>query len=150
MDRHRRESFQQLKKHLSSDKVLVHYDPGLLGCDALSVGIGAHFERDVTERPIAYTSRSLTKAEKNYSQIERKALSIVWGIKKFHLYLYLNRFTLVTDHKPLTITLFNPDKALPVLASGRIQRWAIFLMSYQYDLVTWMHCLGYLWTTKSW
>ena len=128
-----------LKKLLGSAKVLVHYNPKLplkLDCDASSVGIGAvlsHIQRDGSERPIAYASRSLTKAERNYSQIEREALSIVWGIKKFHLYLYLNKFTLVTDHKPLT-TLFNPDKALPVLASGRIQRWAIFLMSYQYSI----------------
>ena len=78
-------------------------------------------------------SRSLTKAEQNYSQIEREALSIVWGIKKFNLYLFLNKFILVTDQKPLT-TLFNPDKPLPVLASGRIQRWAIFLMNCQFTI----------------
>ena len=47
-------------------------------------------------------------------QIEREALSIVWGINKFHTYLYLNKFTY---HKPLTV-LFNPDKAIPVSASG--------------------------------
>jgi len=82
----------------------------------------------MVEKPIAYASRSLTKAERNYSQIEREALSIVWGIKKFHNYLYLNTFTLITDHKPLT-TIFNPSKALPIVASVRIQRWAIFLMS---------------------
>ena len=83
-----------------------------------------------TERPIVFASRSLTKAEQNYSQIEREALSIVWGVKKFQLYLYLKEFTLVTDHKPLTV-LFNPTKAIPSMSSARIRRWALFLMDYQ-------------------
>ena len=67
-----------------SAKVLVHYNPQLpvkLNCDASSTGIGAvlsHQMLDSTERPIAFASRSLTKAEQNYSQIEREALSIVW------------------------------------------------------------------------
>ena len=90
----------------------------------------SHITETVEEKAIAYVSRSLTKAERNYSQIEKEALSIVWSVKKFNLYLCLNQFILVTDHKPLT-TLFNPDKPLPVLASGRIQRWSIFLMNYQ-------------------
>ena len=122
-----------------SARVLVHYDPKLLvklDCDALSVGIGAvlsHVFPDRTEKPISFASRTLTKAEKNYAQIEREALSIVWGIKKFHLYLYLQKFTLVTDQKPL-IVLFKPYKAIPVLALGRIQRWALFLMDYGYNI----------------
>ena len=132
-------AFQLLKKELVSTKILVHYDPTLpvkLDCDASSVGIGAvlsHQMKDGTKRPIAFASRSLMKAEQNYPQIEREALSIVWGVRKFQLYLYLKRFTLVTDHKPLTI-LFNPTKAIPILASARIQRWALFLMDYQYDI----------------
>ena len=62
---------------------LVHYDPMRpvkLDCDASSVGIGAmllHQMKDGTERPIAYASRSLTKAECNYSQIEWEALGII-------------------------------------------------------------------------
>ena len=69
-------AFQQLKQALVSRKILVHYDPKLpvkLDCDASSVGIGAvlsHQMKDGTERPIAFASRSLTKAERNYSQIE--------------------------------------------------------------------------------
>ena len=43
---------------------------------------------DRTERPIAYGSRTLTKAEKNYAQIEREADAIIFGIKKFHPYIY--------------------------------------------------------------
>ena len=76
-------AFQLLKRELVSTKILVHYDPTLpvkLDCDASSVGIGAvlsHQMKDGTERPIAFASRSLMKAERNYSQIEREALSIV-------------------------------------------------------------------------
>ena len=84
-------------------------------------------------KPIGYAFRSLTKAKQNYSQMKREALSIVGGVKKFNLYLCLNKFILVTDHKPLT-TLFNSDKPLPMLASGRIQRLAIFLMNYQFTI----------------
>ena len=133
------EAFQQLKRVLISTRVLVHYDPKLpvkLDCDASVKGIGAvlsHQMKDGIERPIAFASRSLTKAEQNYSQIEWEALSIVWGVKKFQLYLYMKEFTLVTDHKPLTV-LFNPTKAIPVITSARIQQRALFLMDYQYRI----------------
>ena len=134
-----KEAFRELKEKLASTQVLIHYNPNLplkLDCDASSVGLGAvlsHVMKDGTERPIAYASRSLSKAERNYSQIEKEALSIVWALHKFHQYLYLNKFILVTDHKPLTV-LFKPDKAIPVIASGRIQRWALFLMDYRYQI----------------
>ena len=76
-------AYQRLKEQLSSAKVLVHYNPKLplkLDCNASSMGIGAvlsHIMETGEEKPIAYASRSLTKAERNYSQIEREALSIV-------------------------------------------------------------------------
>ena len=111
-------AFEQLKAALASTKVLVHYEPKLpvkLDCDASSVGIGtvlSHMMADGRERPIAYASRSLNKAERNYSQIEKEALSLVWGVKKFYMYLYLREFTLATDHKPLT-SLFSPSRAFP-------------------------------------
>ena len=56
---------------------------------------------DGQERPVAYASRSLNTSEKNYAQIEREALSIVFGVRKFHQFLYGRKFTLITDHKPL-------------------------------------------------
>ena len=55
------------------------------------------------------------------------------GIKKFHQYLYGRRFTLLTDHKPLT-AIFGPKKVIPPLAAARLQRWAIVLSAYTYNL----------------
>ena len=125
-----------LKDQLSSDQVLAHYDTTLsvsLACDASQYGVGAvisHLIPDGTEHPIAYGSRTLTKAEKNYAQIEREAAAIIFGIKKFHPYIYGRKFTLITDHKPLT-TIFSLKFSL---AAARLQGWAIILSAYQYEV----------------
>ena len=75
----------------------------------------------------------LTAAKRNYSQIEKEALSCIFGITKFHAYLYGHKFTLVTDHKPL-LRLFNEQKAIPQQALGRIQCWALLLAGYEYTI----------------
>ena len=133
------QAFSDAKSALASAAVLVHYNPKLplrLATDASSYGIGAvisHVSTEGEERPIAYASRTLTAAEKNYSQLEKEALSIVFGVRKFHQYLYGRRFTLFTDHKPLT-TIFGPKRGVPPLAAARLQRWSLFLSSYSYDI----------------
>ena len=76
---------------------------------------------NVAERPISYASRSLTTAERNYSQIQRGALSIIYGITKFHQYCYGRPFEIATDHKPL-LGLFEESKPLPSVTAARIQR----------------------------
>ena len=66
-------------------------------------------------------SRTLNKSEKNYAQIEREALSIVFGVRKFHQFLYGRKFTLITDHKPL-LAILGPKSAILTLAPERMQR----------------------------
>ena len=117
------EVFVATKNVLVSSKVLVHYDPKLpisLAGDASAYGLGAvisHTLPDGSERPIAYASRILSSAEKNYAQLEKEAASLVFGLKKFHQYLYGRKFTLITDHKPLTIIL-GPKTGVPTLAAA--------------------------------
>ena len=93
-------AFYNVKEMITSEQVLTHYDPSLplrLACDASPVGIGAvlsHVMNDGTERPIAFASRTLTKTEQGYAQIDKEALGIIWGVKKFHVYLFSRSFTL--------------------------------------------------------
>lgn len=132
-------AFRGAKTALSQSEALTHFDSTLplqLACDASPYGVGAvvsHIMPSGEERPIAFASRTLSKAESNYAQIEREALSIVFGIKKFHQYLYGRKFTLLTDHRPLT-SIFGPHTGIPSLAASRMQRWALILSAHQYDI----------------
>ena len=78
-------------------------------------------------------SRTLTSAEQKYSQLEKEGLALVFGVKKFHNYVYGHHFTIRSDHKPL-LYLFQENKAISILASARIQRWALTLSAYQYTM----------------
>ena len=132
-------AFDMVKQVLSSDAVLAHYNPKkplVLACDASPYGLGvvlSHIMEDGTERPVAYASRTLTNSEQNYSQVEKESLAIIFGVTKFHKYLYGRKFTLLTDHQALT-TIFGSKKGIPSLAASRLQRWALILMAHQYDI----------------
>jgi hypothetical protein len=98
------QAYEACKQGLTSEALLVHYDVKRelrLACDASSYGLGAvisHVMDDGKKRPIAYASRTLSPSEKNYAQIEREALSIVYGVKNFHQFLYGRKFTLTTSN----------------------------------------------------
>jgi transposase InsO family protein len=132
------DAFVKCKTLLSSSPVLAHFDEKkqlVLECDASQYGIGAVIchRIDGVDMPIAFASRSLHDAESRYSQLEKEALAIVFGVKKFHAFLYGRRFTLISDHKPL-LGLLHESKPIPPLASGRIQRWALILAGCSYEM----------------
>nr|XP_022910493.1 uncharacterized protein K02A2.6-like [Onthophagus taurus] len=131
--------FVDLKKTLTSTEVLTPFDPELpltLATDASPTGLGAvisHTMSDGSERPIAYASRSLKKAEQNYSQLEREATAIVWGMRKFFHYCYGRRFTLITDNQPL-VRIFHPQKDLPATSAIRLIHYANYISGFNYEI----------------
>jgi len=106
--------------------VLVPYDEKrklTLSCDASPYGVRtviSHVMDDREKHPIAFASRALTKSERNYSQIEKESLAIVFEVRKFHKYLYGCLFHLYIDHK-LLVTILGPKTAVPTLAAARMQ-----------------------------
>ena len=133
------QAFHAVKQQLTSATVLTHYNPDLelrMAADASPYGVGAvltHIMPDGAERPIAYASRTLTQSERNFAQLEREALVLIFGVKKFHQFLLVRPFILVTDHKPL-LTILGPKKGVPTMAAARLQRWALNLSSYTYSM----------------
>ena len=105
-----------MKDWLCTDTLLAHFDPSLdigISCDASDCGIGAvlfHRFPDGSERPIANVSKTLSPAQRRYSQIHKEALAIIFALTKFHQFLYARKFILVTDYKPL-LNIFSPHKA---------------------------------------
>ena len=134
------EAFKKVKEMLSSDMLLVHYHPSkelVLSCDASPYGVGAvlsHIMPGGIEQPIAYASRTLRIAECNYSHLDKEALAIIFGVKKFHQYCYGRPCKIQSDHKPL-IGILAEDKQIPAMTAAHLQRWALILAGYNCTLV---------------
>ena len=124
---------------LSSELLLTHYNPKLpiiVAADASNYGVGAvltHIFPKGSEKTVAHASHTLTEPEKNYGQIEKEAMAIVYVVKKFHKYIYGRRFTLSTDHKPL-LPIFGSKKGIPTYSANRLQRWATILAGYNFEI----------------
>ena len=132
------QAFDKARMSVSQAPVLAHYDvtkPIKLYCDASPYGVGACMIQIINgrEQPVAYASQTLSQAERNYAQIEREALALIFGVKKFNQYLYGRQFTLVTDHRPLC-KLFGHKEEVRPLAAARMQRWALILSAYTYKI----------------
>ena len=115
------------------DVVLTHYDlPVQLACDASPYGLRS-VSSHVTERPVVFALLALTKSERNYAQIDKGAFGIVWSGKQLYTYLFGRLFTLLTDHHPLT-SMVSPNKGIPVTTAARLQRNALFLSGFNYQI----------------
>ena len=128
------ESFNTLKQKLQSAPILRRPDynlPFIIYTDASNVGVGAVLAQSVdsVEHVIAYCSRTLNKAEKNYSATEKECLAVVYAIKEFRPYVYGTSFTVVTDHQALT-WLAKLDDTNP-----RLARWILLLSEYDFRIL---------------
>ena len=126
------QAFEDLRQKLTSPPVLAYPMfnlPFIVHTDASDGAIGAVLSQiqEGEEHVIAYWSRQLQKAERNYSTIEREALAVVAAVKDFYPYLYGFHFTLVTDHNPLTSLRGLDD------VHGRLTRWMTFLQQFDFQ-----------------
>lgn len=87
-------AFEQIKKLIASNKVLVHYSSELplkLTYDASPVGLEAvlaHIYPHGEERSIAFASRALSLVERRYSQLDKRALALIFAVNIFHQNIY--------------------------------------------------------------
>lgn len=132
-------AFVELKKVMGSEIILTHYDPLkkiVVAADASAYGMGGVIMHELTDRslhPIIYVSKAFNAAQKNYSQIEKETEAIAFTVKRCHKYLFGRKFELHTDHKPL-LTIFVSKKGIPVITASRLQRHALTLLAYDFDV----------------
>lgn len=127
-------AFEKIKHLLTTAPILTNPDftkKFFLQCDASDYGIGAvlfQLDNEGNERPIAYMSKKLNSAQKNYSVTERECLAAVEAIKRFRCYLELQEFEVITDHSSLLWLMKQPD------LSGRLARWVFKLQPYNFTI----------------
>ncbi len=110
------EAFTTIKNLITKPPVLKYYDPAsplVLQCDSSDHGLGAALLQN--DKPVAFASRALTDAERNYAQIEKELLAIVYGTELFHQYTYGRSVIVESDHKPLETLTRKPLSTAPRL-----------------------------------
>lgn len=128
------EAFQTLKDKLTSSPVLKHFDPTLpveVHTDASDIGVGAvlvQLRGEEGPHPVAYASRKLSDAETRYTTTEKECIGAVWAVQHFRNFLWGRHFTIVVDHHALCWLHKNKE------SSGRLARWALKLMEYDYTI----------------
>lgn len=127
-------AFSVLKDELCSQPLLQYPDFAkelILTTDASNEATGAILSQGKIgeDRPIPYASRTLDKAERNYSATDKELLAIVWAVKHYRPYLYGRKFKIVTDHQPLKWLMNHKDP------NSRLMRWRIILEEYDYEII---------------
>ncbi|KAK3284209.1 hypothetical protein CYMTET_8129 [Cymbomonas tetramitiformis] len=125
-----------LKERLTEPGIVVHaYDPSrplYLMTDWSGVGISAILgqkDDEGNEVIVAAVSRTLSRSEMRYSSFYGEALAVVYGVRSFRHYLHGVKFTLITDHKPLTWLQRSTT------LTGMHLRWQVSLQEFEYDTV---------------
>ena len=119
---------QCCKEEISKNFTLPYFNPKsltILQTDALKRGLGAVILKNST--PVMSASRALTGSERNYQNLERECLATIWGMEKFHYFIYGKEFTLETDQK-LLVSLY---KKHMVEFSPSIPRFVVRSFPYQ-------------------
>ena len=91
-------AFSRTKEEISKNVTLPYFNPKsetTLQTNASKKGLGVVILQN--SKPVMFASRALTGAEKNYQNLERECLATIWGMEKFHYFLYGKKFTLETD-----------------------------------------------------
>ena len=126
------DAFNKLKEMISQPPVLQYYDLDeqlVLETDASEYGLGAVLLQN--GRPVAFASRTLTQAERRYSQIEKKYLALVFGCTRFDHYLHGRaKIKVLTDHKPLETILAKSINTAP----KRLQRMMLRPQMYHLEV----------------
>ncbi|KAF2879722.1 hypothetical protein ILUMI_26440 [Ignelater luminosus] len=108
----------KIKEMVKSDDFLVHFSnnlPIVLATDASPVEVDSvlfHIMLDGSEKPIQFASQTLSSFQRKWAQIDKEACAIIFGIKRFHQYLF----------------------GLPVMTASRMQHYAIFLQSFDFEI----------------
>ena len=124
-------AFDELKRSIAPESCLRYFNPQeetTLEVDASQKGLGACLLQG--GKPVAFASKSLSSAQANYSNIERETLALVFGIMRFHTYLFGKSFTIETDHKPLEMIWKKPLASAP----PRLQRLLIKIQGYNCEV----------------
>lgn len=100
----------------------------ILRTDASKIALGAVLSNS-NDLPVAYSSRPISKEEKNYSIVELELLAIVWAVQHFRLYMYGKYFDILTDHRPLVHLLSMLDPA------SRLLKFRLQLENYDFKII---------------
>ena len=127
-----------MKKKLTSSPILQFPDWNKkfwIETNASNLGLGAaltqwHWDQGKqVQLPVAYASRMLKNAEKNYSTIDKEGLAVIWAIKQSKTYVMGMHFKIITDYSALKVL---QSKAI---LEGRLLQWAEYLMGYDFHIV---------------
>lgn len=127
-------AFDELKTRLTSAPVLSHPDferPFVIQCDASKTGVGGvlyQLDEKGEEHPIAFMSKKLNAAQRNYCVTEQECLAAILSLKKFRGYVEGMRFTIVTDHASLKWLMSQKE------LTGRLARWSLSLQAFNFTI----------------